>query len=127
MAPAVLREIKSVKQEPGIGRRRWFESEAFDVVIWFDGADEVIGFQLCYDLGRGEHALTWRRDGGFVHSVVDAGDEASFGKLTPVLEPASEPVPWSELLAMFDARSDPLEPELRGLLRARLAGGAVRA
>ena len=56
----MLHEIKNVRQEAGGGRRRWFESEGMDVVVWMDGDGAIIGFQLCYDFGQGERALTWR-------------------------------------------------------------------
>ena len=74
----VLREIKNLKQEAGSGRRRWFESGAFDLIVWLGARGTVEGFQICYDLGRGERALTWRSGTGFAHSVVDAGEATPF-------------------------------------------------
>jgi hypothetical protein len=116
----VLREIKSVQQERGVGRRRWFESEGLDLVVWLDAASgEVAGFQLCYDLGAGEHALTWRTDEGFSHTRVDSGDDVRPYKGSPVLEPDGS-VPWVEIAALFEARSETLEAPLRKLIRDRL-------
>jgi hypothetical protein len=80
---SVLREIKSVKQERGTGRRRWFESDGLDLVVWLDASGNVTGFQLCYDFGQGEQALTWREGTGFAHSNVDAGDETPLKNRTP--------------------------------------------
>ena len=116
----VLHEIKNVKQERGAGRRRWFESDGFDLVVWLDRADRITGFQICYDLGHGEHALTWRAGTGFAHSTIDTGDDSPFVNRTPVLEPDGN-VPWSEIAHVFDDRSQSLDPVLRQLVHDRLA------
>src|SRR3954468_9088548 len=111
----VLHEIRNVKQEPGSGRRRWFESEALDLVVWLEADESITGFQICYDLGRGEHALTWRHDSGFAHSTVDEGDETPLKNKTPILTPDNT-VPWHEIARLFDDRSESLEPSLRDLV-----------
>ena len=116
----VLHEIKNVKQERGAGRRRWFESEGLEVVVWFDRHGHVTGFQLCYDLGHGDHALTWRDGSGFAHSAIDTGDESPLVNRTPVLEPDRD-VPWDEISRLFDERSATLEPPLRQLIHGKLA------
>lgn len=115
----MLHEIKNVKQEPGAGRRRWFESEGLELVVWLD-RDRVTGFQLVYDLGHGEHALTWRQGSGFAHSAVDTGDDSPLVNRTPILEP-DEHVPWSEIAHLFDERSATVEPELRQLIHDKLS------
>lgn len=72
-----------VKGEP---RRRWFDDEYFDLIIWFEPGDEVFGFQLCYDRERKPRALTWTRAHGYKHAGIDDG-EHGFGaaKNSPVL------------------------------------------
>jgi hypothetical protein len=115
----MLREIVKVKQERAPGRRRWFESDGLDLIVWLDPQERVTGFQLCYDLGRGECALTWRDGPGFAHSTVDTGDTTPLKDETPVLRPGG-PVPWRQLEARFAERSAELEPELRGLIAGRL-------
>jgi hypothetical protein len=120
----VLREIKEPRQERGAGRRRWFESEGLDLVVWLDARDAVTGFQLCYDFGRGEHALTWRPAQGFAHAIVDQGDDWQGGaKKSPVLVPNGA-VPWAKLAELFCERSSTLEPPLRHLVATALADGA---
>ena len=115
----VLREIKGVRQERGSGRRRWFESDALHLVVWFGRDENVIGFQLCYDLGRGEHALTWRPETGFTHHLIDAGEDSPWANRTPILGPARA-VRWKEVIRLFDDRSERLEPALRHFIRVRL-------
>jgi hypothetical protein len=116
----VLHEIKNVKQERGAGRRRWFESENLELVVWLDRHDRVTGFQLCYDAGHGDHALTWRDGTGFAHSAIDSGDDSPLVNRAPVLEPDDD-VPWAEIAHLFDARSATLEPQLRQLIHDKLA------
>jgi len=117
----MLQEIKNVKQERGPGRRRWFESEGLELVVWFDGADRISGFQLCYDLGHGERALTWRHDNGFVHTGIDQGDESPLKNRTPILgAPQLEP-PSALVVTMFDERSVGLDPAIRRLVHDRLS------
>jgi hypothetical protein len=115
-----LHEIRNVKQERGAGRRRWFESDGLELVIWLDGRDAVSGFQICYDLGHGEHALTWRRGSGFAHSGIDTGDQSPFSNQSPVLRTSRVDPPWTELVRLFEARSVGLEPAIRSLVLDRL-------
>lgn len=115
----MLREFKHLKQERGAGRRRWFESDGFDLVVWLEENGAVAGFQVCYDFGRGEHALTWRRDSGFAHNRVDAGEDAALKNETPILVPDGA-VPWDQLRREFARRSENLEAPLRTLVGERL-------
>jgi hypothetical protein len=55
---------------------------------------------------------------------VDGGDDSPLKNLTPVLQPDGR-VPWPELIARFEDRGGALEPELRQLVRDRLAAGAA--
>jgi hypothetical protein len=120
---AMFTEIRNVRQERGTGLRRWFESDGLDLVVWHDAAGGLAGFQLCYQSGQGEHALTWRPGVGFAHSAVDEGDASPLKNLTPVLIPDSA-VPWAELTAQFAGQSASLEPALREWVSARLAARA---
>ena len=115
----MLTEFRQVKQEPG-GRRRWFESDGLELIVWYESDGEISGFQLCYGSGeKAEHALTWRRGTGFAHHVVDSGDEDPERNETPVLLPDGA-VPWQNVTALFAARSGTLEAELRALVLQRL-------
>jgi hypothetical protein len=116
----VLKEIRNVRQEPGAGRRRWFESDGFELVVWQNQAGAWEGFQVCYNLGQGEHALTWRPGVGFAHSVVDGGDDTPFANQTPILVPDGA-VPWAEIGRLFGERALGIDAELRELVRTRLA------
>jgi hypothetical protein len=81
-----LREIRNVRQVPGDRRRRWFESEDIDLIVWLDERGEPTSFQLCYDKGRRERALTRDAGGALSHAVVDDGESRNSGyKESPVL------------------------------------------
>jgi hypothetical protein len=112
----MFREFDGVRQEPG-GRRRWFESDGLDLVVWFE-PDGISGFQLLYVTVRGERALTWRRGVGFSHHAVDAGDRL-LGKLSPVLTACYDP-PDPGLAELFSDRAGSLEPEIADFVAARL-------
>jgi hypothetical protein len=117
----VFKEIRKVRQEPIAGHRRWFDDDVLplELIVWYDAGGTVDGFQLCYNLGRGEHALTWRPKVGFAHSAVDSGTTGPFANRTPILIPDGA-VPWEELAHRVADNSGTLEPELRALIDARL-------
>ncbi|GBC63072.1 hypothetical protein DENIS_4061 [Desulfonema ishimotonii] len=82
----MLREIANVKQIEGEPRRRWFSNEYFDLIIWLDEAGDISGFQLCYNKTGDQHALTWHRASGYMHSRVDDGeDRPGKYKSSPIL------------------------------------------
>lgn len=120
----MLQEFHRVTQEPGgQGRRRWFQGSGFELVVWLDAAERLEGFQICYvgTLQR-EHALTWRRLGGFAHNRVDTGDTRPDKNLTPILVPDGA-VPWDRLRREFAECSEGMEEALRDFVTARLAEG----
>lgn len=82
----MLREIHDVRQVPGEPRRRWFSDEDFDLIVWLDPQDRLIGFQLCYDKETEQKALMWLEDDGYRHSRIDDGDNPGKMKASPVLE-----------------------------------------
>ncbi|MBI3884881.1 MAG: hypothetical protein HY302_04025 [Opitutae bacterium] len=114
----MLKEFVKVKQEGGGARRRWFEDDGLELIVWYDAAGAVEGFQILYGRGDGEHALSWRAAGGFAHHRVDQGDNL-FSKLAPILVPDGA-VPWARIATEFAARGARLEPALRELVQGKL-------
>jgi len=81
----MLQEIKVSQKENDIFRR-WFEDDFFELILWYDaGRTDILGFQLCYDKANNEHALTWRKDKGFVHNGIENGDAPLKYPSSPVL------------------------------------------
>lgn len=84
----MLRELPAVKQVKGEHRRRWFNSESEDLIVWYADDGSISGFQLCYDRPRSERALTWLPQTGFSHDRVDDGEGVGIAhKRSPVLVP----------------------------------------
>lgn len=82
----LLQEIREIRQIEGEPRRRWFSDSVLDIYVWYDGDDAVIQFQICYDKGPGEQALTWKKDEGILHHSVDDGESGIYRmKSTPVI------------------------------------------
>jgi len=78
-------EIKNVQQHEGEFRRRWFYGQRIDLLVWLTERDEIVGFQLCYDELQSKHALTWFKDKGYQHNLVDEGDKIGRRGGSPIL------------------------------------------
>jgi len=75
--------IKAIQDEP---RRRWFADEEFDLIVWYEADELVVGFQLCYDKQKNQRAFTWRAPGYSRHDRVDDGENnPGRYKATPIL------------------------------------------
>jgi hypothetical protein len=81
----MLSEVRSVRQVPGEGTRRWFTDPYFDLIVWYDDGGTLVGFQLCYDKQGRERAFTWRRDHGCQHERIDAGEIPGQSRMSPVM------------------------------------------
>lgn len=115
----MLREISETRQIRGEPRRRWFNSAAMDLYVWYDNEGVPLGFQLCYGKPDEERALTWFRPASYSHMRVDTGPSEGQGRGTPLLvldglfEPAS-------VRAEFARLGADLPPDVRDLVIARL-------
>jgi len=123
----MLKESPSVRQAPGEPRRRWFSSAALDLIVWVDENGAAVGFQLCYDLGADERALTWSAPDSFSHSIVDDGEGRDFRhKGTPILRPGSA-LDARRAAELFAAERAELPHGLAALVAAKLAEFGRRA
>ena len=81
----VLREI-AVTSENNEPVKRWFTDHDTDLFVWLDNDNHIIKFQVCYNRGKNEHALTWEDKQGFSHHAVDDGEEKVMKmKKSPIL------------------------------------------
>jgi len=48
----MLTESANVRQFKGEPRRRWFQSQTEDLIVWYADDGSILGFQLCYDRKR---------------------------------------------------------------------------
>jgi hypothetical protein len=116
----MLKEIVPTRQIPDEPRRVWFIDDEMDLIVWFGKKDEIVGFQLCDDKGRDEHALTWFEARGYAFERVDDGEgHAGHPKMTPVLLPDGLP-DIDRLLHRFSHRAKLVPQHLRAFVIAKL-------
>jgi len=105
----MLTEVTNVRQPEGEPRRRWFSSSTLDLFLWYDEKDNVIQFQICYDRGRDERALTWHHERGLTHHDVDDGENRTFRmKGTPILVRGSD-FDTGRIIREFEQQADNVE------------------
>ncbi len=107
----MLREYRGGKDK----KRRWFGDDYFDLIVWYDDAERISGFQLCYDRGRNEHALTWRRETGAEHHRIDSGETMPLENRSPILVPDGA-APFSDLIRQFEMRAGGMDQDLFNLV-----------
>ena len=113
-------------QVTGESRRRWFSDDDWDVIVWQDDSNRVVGFQLCYDRTRDEHALTWRQDRGFTHQKVDAGEsDVQHYKQSPILIADGKFDPQA-LANTFKQKSAKMDPAMAAFIHDKLAEMSAR-
>lgn len=116
----MLSEIKDVRQIPKDGFRRWFTDNFFDLIVWYDN-DRLEGFQLCYDKGNKERALTWRTACGYAHNRIDDGERPFANKMTPIL--VADGAFQKDLIAeSFKAAAVRIDEEIASLVYDKLKG-----
>jgi hypothetical protein len=116
----MLRELRNVRQEPGDHFRRWFTDENLEIVVWFDQAGAIFGFQICYDLRSQPRALTWTQKRGFSHAAIDEGDDKPTSNRTPMLV-ANSSYDAAKLRVSFLASSDGLPSSEKAFIEGKLA------
>lgn len=78
----MFREIRVTRQPEDGRKRRWYQSDYFDLFVWYvkhpseePGRREFVAMQLCYDRDRRQRTLEWNKSRGFYHHrVVKASD-----------------------------------------------------
>ena len=111
----MLNEVKVVHQsDPGV-RKRWFESDFFDLYLW-EEAGRIVHMQLCYNRHRhDESAISWREGVGMFHDGVDAEQRVR----SPLLESGGA-YDAERVNARFLKESAGMPVEIRKFVLARL-------
>ncbi|TAK14632.1 MAG: hypothetical protein EPO32_01070 [Anaerolineae bacterium] len=113
----MLRE-ETVRQNKGEPLRRWFADDYFDLILW-EGDEDFLQMQLCYDRSGDEHALVWTEKKGYLHFRVDEGELGSLKKASPMMVDDGS-FDGAKLRREFAARSRGLEPSVRRWVKRRL-------
>ena len=112
----MLKEVRKTRQIPNEPFRRWFSDKTFDLIVWYDPDNTIMGFQLCYRKGIDEHALTWLRGKGFSHNRIDDGEgRPARHKMTPLLA-LDGTFEKNHVLALFENESKEIDPEIVGIV-----------
>ena len=124
---ATFHEVLAVRQIDGEPHLRWFQSDSCDLFLWEDTAGAPCRFQLCYDRGDDEHALTWVRETNTLdHHSVDDGERSFRHGASPMLCAARQ-APPQQLAERFQAVSEAVPPVVRELVLRVLAEAAACA
>ena len=117
----MLKEYQQVRQIAGEAKRRWFNDEYFDLIIWLSADDEIVGFQLCYDIARRHRALTWRQESGFTHNRIDDGENRP-GKVkaSPILV-SNGLFDAAQIAARFQQASTQMEQQICDFIYQKLS------
>ena len=113
-----LREILIVEQKNPSLRRRWFQSDYFDLFTWQDLSGAVTRFQLCYDVDRNERALLWSRAEGVHHDGVDSGEATGGSNQTPIFVPDGK-FDSGTVVPRFERESATLPADMRDFILAK--------
>ncbi|HEY6721352.1 MAG TPA: hypothetical protein VI363_06915 [Burkholderiales bacterium] len=115
---SLLREVLIVEQKDPALKRRWFESDYFDLFIWqnLDGA--FVRFQLCYDVELNERALIWNGSDGFYHDGVDHGERD--GRMQAPIFVRDGKFDSGAVVPRFEQESVEMPAEVRDFVLARM-------
>ena len=122
----MLKEIRYIRQIEGEPRRRWFENEYFDLIVWFDHDGGILEFELCYDKTKNQRALRWEGPERYSHFRVDDGEHhAGRGKSSPILlrDPRFD---REKVLRRFELESAGLEHGIARLVQEKIAQCPLR-
>src|SRR4051812_13107535 len=110
----MLRTIRTTRRD-GEFPRQWMTDDYFDLYVWYRDDGSIHGFQLCYDKGCDQRALTWSQPGNFSHQRIDDGEDSPQANRSPILTQAC-PFQTEPLRTEFLNRSAAVDAEIRGLI-----------
>ena len=116
----MLTEATDIRQIPGEPKRRWFSDDDFELIVWIDYNDIIVGFQLCYDKRNNMRALTWKAPSTYYHDRVDDGEVHPLQpKATPVLV-ADGTFDYQRIAAMFLKESTAIDSTIARFVYKRI-------
>jgi hypothetical protein len=126
----VFREITVTKQADQGPKRRWYQSDYFDLFVFYfrhsERADskadrEFVGVQLCYDIRRNQRSFEWKKEGGFSHHRVNKGGDtmSDHGASVSLLEKGGD-FDAHAVLGRFMREADGLPPIVRKFVMQKL-------
>ena len=117
----MLREVLKVKQDSAERRRRWFTDDRMDLFVWENEARAIDAFQLTYGKPSSEQAISWRAEGGIVHSRVDEGARPGQHPASPLLV-ADGVFDPARVIAEFTDRAKTIDDDVAAFVTSALRG-----
>ncbi len=105
----MLREFLNPIQHPDEPQRRVFDDEYFDLYVWYNEDNKIIGFQLCYDKEGRERAFTYINR-NYKHTGIDDG-ESLLSRSAVLISDGS--LDKSNLLLRFEESAANIEVEIK--------------
>lgn len=115
----MLKEYEKVRQHAGESFRRLFWDDYLQLYVWFDTRQQIVGFELSYDLLNDFRAFRWKPERGVEHYRVDSGEGRAQKNDAPILHADSSRID-PRIAAEFAARSQTLDPRIADLVHAQL-------
>ena len=116
----MLKEFRNVMQHRGDPFRRIYCDDYFDLYVWFDSEDKILGIQLCYDYQNDGRALTFL-DGKYSHNAIDVGEGSPLKNLSPILV-ADGVFPKQMIAKRFEGESLKLPVEVAAYVKKVITG-----
>lgn len=127
----MFREIKISRQPTDGRKKRWYQSDYFDLFVWYVKHEdrtaprerrEFVTMQLCYDTGGRQRALEWSKARGFLHHRVakDSDSLSDHGAGAAELRAGGE-FDSDRVLPRFMQQAPTLPPIVREFVLERLA------
>jgi len=118
----MLSEVANTGQVEGEPRHRWFTGHAVDLYVWYDDAGNILQFQICYDKGPHEKALSWNRAAGFSHHGVDDGESGVFRMKGTAILTGRAKLDLDAVRGVFATAAGKLEYDLHEFIMHKLTG-----
>ncbi|NOZ11566.1 MAG: hypothetical protein GXP09_11060 [Gammaproteobacteria bacterium] len=115
----MLTEIPSTINHSESSRRRWFSNANMDLFLWQGKADEVLGFQFCYDKNHQERMFSWFTDTGYQHCHIDDGEASPKRNMSPILLANANPYD-QDLVSRFCANAVNIDPRIASCVAQHL-------
>lgn len=115
----MLKEYAGVSQHAGESFRRLFWDDYFQLYVWFDSEQRIVGFELSYDLANDCRAFRWKPDRGVEHYRVDDGEGRAIRKGVPILH-ADDTCVDHRIATEFTERSGGIALEITALVGEKL-------
>ncbi len=117
----MLYELPNPRQIEGDGYRRIFMDKYFDIYIWYEDKsnDEILGFQMCYNKNSNhEKALTWYKNKGYSHQMIDSGESNILGKQAPTMT-GVQASGLQRVIRRFNHASENIDPIIKEFLKQK--------